>query len=312
MTGDAPLMLTRVDKTLAGRRVLSQVDFDCPPGSITGLLGPNGAGKTTTVTIAAGLRRPNNGTVRVFGLDPVSGNARRRFSVIPQEISFPGPVRVSHCLAFVEGQREPTEFALGRDRLCDELGLTGLLHRSVGGLSGGQRRKLAIALGLVRVPGLLILDEATSNLDEPARRATWRLVCDYAARGGTVLATTHILADIEAYADRVIAMAEGRVVRSGPMSEIRESLGGSTISASIASTAQRELTVRIVRDGLGTLQPADESTSRMSWRTHSPVQLVALIAAIDPTATDLEVGPTPLSELLDLPAPVRTTAEVTA
>jgi ABC-2 type transport system ATP-binding protein len=305
---EPPLLLERVDKALARRQVLSDVGFSCRPGSITGLLGPNGAGKTTTVTLATGLRRPDQGIVRVFGLNPVTAEARRHFSLIPQEISFPGPVRVGHCLDFVEGQRAPSSYALDRHELCDELGLTDLLQRSVGGLSGGQRRKLAVAMGLIRVPGLLILDEATTNLDEQARQTTWRLVGDYARRGGAVLATTHILADIDANADRVIAMVDGRIIRSGAMAEIRHSLGGSTVSAAVTPTARAELSSLIAAAGLG-LSVAHANETQLAWRTQSPLQLVAFIATIDPMATDLVVAATPLADLLGQLSPLPAQAE---
>jgi ABC-2 type transport system ATP-binding protein len=308
MSLQPPLSLERVDKTLARRQVLSDIGFSCSPGSVTGLLGTNGAGKTTTVTLATGLRRPDRGSVRVFGLNPVTAEARRHFSLIPQEISFPGPVRVGHCLDFVEGQRAPSSYAVSRDQLCDELGLVDLLHRSVGGLSGGQRRRLAVAMGLIRVPGLLILDEATTNLDEAARRATWRLVTDYAGRGGAVLATTHILADIDANADRVIAMAGGRVVRHGTMSEIRQSLGGSTVSAVATPQACAELTNLVSAAELG-VAVAGTPPGRLVWRTQTPLQLVAFIATIDPMATDLVVAATPLAELLDQLSPQPTPSE---
>jgi ABC-2 type transport system ATP-binding protein len=298
MIEQLPLALSMVTKNLAGRAILRRVDFRCLPGTVTGLLGPNGAGKTTTVTLSTGLRRPDNGQVRVFGIDPRHAQARRMFSLVPQEISFPGTIRVSECLDFVAGQRARSPFALARPQLSEELGIDEFRHRSIGALSGGQRRRLALALGLLEVPGLLVLDEATSNLDDQGRQTTWRLVRDYANRGGTVLATTHILADIEAHADRVVTMVDGRVVRNGSIDEVRAALGGSTVSAVIPPTLWIEISRRIAAAGLASCESFDAATSRGEWRTTQPVALVALIAACDVDAGDLMVCPTPLSDLL--------------
>lgn len=292
-----PLLLQHVDKALAGRRVLHQVSFSCPAGRITALLGPNGAGKTTTVAVASGLRAPDSGRVAVFG-QPV-GAARRagRFGVVPQEIGFPEAVSVARCLDFVAGQRPDLGLGPGRAELCARLGLTDLLERRTGGLSGGQRRKLAVALGLVHAPGLVIMDEATTNLDEATRAVTWRLVRDYVARGGAALVTSHILADIESHADRVVALNEGRVVLESPLAEVRARLGGSTVSLLLPPGDRGAASAAIADRSLGRELPIG-ADGVQRWRTHSPLDLVLVVAAVSAGAQHLDVRPTPLGELL--------------
>jgi ABC-2 type transport system ATP-binding protein len=298
MPATPPLMLADVDKTIAGRPVLREVSIECAPGTITALLGPNGAGKTTTVTIATGLRRPSAGSAQVFGHAATSSTARNLFSLVPQEVSLPGPVPVKSCLDFVAGQRPASSFGLSRERICKQLGIAELLGRSVGALSGGQRRRVALALGLVAVPGLLILDEATTNLDELARAQAWRLVRDYAAAGGCVLVTSHILADIESHADRVVAMAEGRVVLQNTLAEVRSLLGGSTVSALVAPAVLPQLIDKARTDGLGTLAASDPTSGTVTWRSSRPLALTALVAALAPDADELLMPPIPLGELL--------------
>jgi ABC-2 type transport system ATP-binding protein len=302
---DAPLLLLGVEKSIGGRRILRDVDLDCRPGTITALLGPNGAGKTTTVSIAAGLRRADVGTARVFGYPARSAAARTRFSLVPQDIGLPSTVRVSECLEFVTRQRPESPLAEPVERISARLGIEKLLAKHTGGLSGGERRRVSLALGLARVPGLLILDEATTNLDEVARAQAWQAVRDYADRGGAVLATSHILADIEANADRVIAMADGQVVRQGSVADIRQLLGGSVVSVRVTSRHAADVLGAVRRSGLGEIREwsggrADDGSdgSVLSWRSERAVELVALLATLDGDLRDLAVSPVPLGELL--------------
>ena len=297
-----PLRLAAVSKQLSGTDVLRDVGFSCPAGAITALLGPNGAGKTTTVTLVAGLRRPDTGRVAIFGRSPDTAAARSDFSLVPQEIAFPAPIRVARCLDFVEAHRPPSSFAPPRDELCERLGVTALLRRSLGGLSGGQQRRVALALGLLRVPGLLVLDEATVGLDEATRASAWALVTDYAERGGAVLVTSHILAEIEANAHRVIALSRGRVVLAEPVETVRSRLGGSRVTVRLPDPGVRRCLVgHIASAGLGSTERAGagDGADVVSWRTTVPVALVAAIAAHPAEIRELTVTPIPLGELLD-------------
>jgi ABC-2 type transport system ATP-binding protein len=310
MTSAAPLALVDVAKALAGTPVLREVSFACPAGEITALLGPNGAGKTTAVAVATGLRAPDSGDVRVFGKPVRDRAARSRFSVVPQDISLPAAVTVRHLMDFVAGQRPPSPLAPARAQICERLAISTLLDRRAGGLSGGQQRKVAVALGLLRVPGLLIMDEATTNLDEATRARTWQLVCEYAERGGAALVTSHILADIDSHADRVVALNLGQVVLESRLTQVRARLGGSSVSISLASSRRGAVIERVSarlpgaalvpRAGCAGVGAAANGapTTVLEWRTREPLPLVAALAELAPDATELLVRPIPLGDVL--------------
>jgi ABC-2 type transport system ATP-binding protein len=185
---------------------------------------------------------------------------------------------------------------MSRADLCAQLGLAELLRRRVGGLSGGQRRRVAIALALVEAPALLLLDEATTNLDESSRAATWALLQAHAARGGAALVTSHILADIESHADRIVALDRGHVVMTGTRDEVRRRLGDSTVSARIPPALRATVLARI--DALELAGPAVVVGDELTWRSAQPARVVAEIAALAPDAAELRVSPAPLSSLL--------------
>ncbi|MGI8879733.1 MAG: ABC transporter ATP-binding protein [Jatrophihabitans sp.] len=296
VTGSAPLRLTDVTKSLAGKPVLTGVTFRCPPGAVTVLLGPNGAGKTTTVTIAAGLRRPRAGSAQCFGVPCSDPAARRLLSVVPQEIAYPGSVRVRELLRFVSSQRPSDGLGPPEAELLDRLGLHGLAHRQIGGLSGGQRRRLAVALGLVRAPQLLVMDEATSSLDHETRLQVWQLIGEYAGRGGAVLATTHILGDADLFADRVLVMAGGEVVRDGTAAQIRGLVGGQRIR--IRPSAERRSTVLSALRCAGIETTTDGEAVQVL--TEHAEDAVRTILMLDPDATGLEVSTPSLAEALEL------------
>ena len=305
MTSTAPLALVDVAKALAGTPVLRQVSFECPAGEITALLGPNGAGKTTAVAVATGLRAPDSGDVKVFGKAVRDRAGRSRLSLVPQDISLPAAVTVRRCMDFVAGQRPPSPLAPARAEICERLTIGTLLDRRAGGLSGGQQRKVAVALGLLRVPGLLIMDEATTNLDEATRASTWQLVREYADRGGAALVTSHILADIDSHADRVVALNCGQVVLESQLAQVRARLGGSSVSISLASSRRGDVIEHVSARLPGTaLVPRTSAAgigapaTVLEWRTREPLTLVAALAELAPDATDLFVRPIPLGDVL--------------
>jgi ABC-2 type transport system ATP-binding protein len=197
---------------------LGGVSLDVPAGRLLGLLGPNGAGKSTLLHLLSGLRRPTSGTVELFGGDPRDAAARRRLGTTPQETGLPATLRVAEVVDFVGRHYDdpvPAAELLGR------FGLTGLERRQTGGLSGGQRRRLAVALAFAGRPDLVLLDEPTTGLDVDARHAVWDAVREYHAAGGTVVLTSHDLTEVEALAERVVVVDRGLVRADGPMTEVR-------------------------------------------------------------------------------------------
>ncbi len=190
------------------------IDLAIEPGEIFALLGPNGAGKTTTVEILAGFRDRNGGSVSVLGFDPATkGDAgrawRNRIGIVLQSASDAGSFKVreivKHFSTFYANPRDV-------DQVIESVGLTEKANSLVLDLSGGQRRRLDVALGIIGTPELLFLDEPTTGFDPEARRAFWSLIRDLKAGGTTILLTTHYLDEAEALADRVAVINGGKII----------------------------------------------------------------------------------------------------
>lgn len=202
-----------------GFEAVRGVSFSVGRGELFALLGTNGAGKTSTVELLEGLARPDSGTVRVLGHDPWRERAavRPRTGVMLQEGGFPSDLTVTETLRMwagcTSGARPPGE-------ALDLVGLTARAGVRVKQLSGGERRRLDLALALLGRPEVLFLDEPTTGLDAEGRRETWRLVRELRDGGTTVLLTTHYLEEAEALADRLAIMHQGRIVTSGTIADV--------------------------------------------------------------------------------------------
>ncbi|MDT3442013.1 MULTISPECIES: ABC transporter ATP-binding protein [unclassified Pseudofrankia] len=211
---DLPVVMVRgLRKAYGERVVVDDVDLDVAAGEVVGLIGANGAGKTTTVECVQGLRRPDAGTVRVLGLDPVrhADRVRRWVGSQLQDSALPDRLRVHEAVEL---------FATGRARpageLLDQFGLAERRRSAFASLSGGERQRLFLVLALLNRPRLVILDELTQGLDPAARRGVWSAVRQLRDEGTTVLLVTHELDEAEALCDRVVAMRRGRVLDAGP------------------------------------------------------------------------------------------------
>lgn len=188
---------------------LDDVTLEIEAGRIVGLLGPNGAGKTTLLSLLQGLRRPTSGTVTLLGGSPVDYRTRTNLGSTPQETALPETLKVGEIIRFVGSHFEnPTPV----EEIATEFGLETMLGKQSGALSGGQKRRLSVALAFVGHPKLVLLDEPTTGLDVDARHVLWQAVRRQHDRGATVVVTSHYLEEIEALAERVIVMDEGRVI----------------------------------------------------------------------------------------------------
>ncbi|MFG3353867.1 ABC transporter ATP-binding protein [Streptomyces sp. NPDC048001] len=195
------------------------LDLDVPAGSVTAVLGPNGAGKTTVVETCEGYRRPDAGTVRVLGLDPVADTARLRPRVgvmLQSGGVYPG-ARAGEMLAHTARLHA---HPLDVDFLVELLGLGSCGRTPYRRLSGGQQQRLSLAMAVVGRPELVFLDEPTAGLDPQARRATWELVRRLRADGVTTVLTTHFMDEAEQLADRVAILDAGRVIAGGTVQEL--------------------------------------------------------------------------------------------
>jgi ABC-2 type transport system ATP-binding protein len=201
-------------KSYRGNTAVDGVDLDIRQGEVFALLGPNGAGKTTTVEILEGHRRRDAGEVSVLGVDPGSaGRAwRARIGIVLQSANDAAELTVRESVRHYAGYYpSPADV----DEVIEQVGLTAKAGARVKGLSGGQRRRLDVALGVVGRPELVFLDEPTTGFDPEARRQFWELIRRLAASGTTVLLTTHYLDEAEALADRVAVISSGRIVATG-------------------------------------------------------------------------------------------------
>jgi ABC-2 type transport system ATP-binding protein len=209
--------LRSATKRLGSTVALDAVDLEVAHGEVLTLLGPNGAGKTTALSLLVGLRRPDSGRAELFGRDPTEPAARAGIGTTPQEHGFPQTLRVREILDLV---RAHFSRPAARSDLLERFGLVEVAGRQAGGLSGGQRRRLAVALAFAGNPRAVFLDEPTTGLDVEARLAVWDEVRAYAATGGTVLLTTHHLEEAERLASRIVLLAGGRVVADGTAPEL--------------------------------------------------------------------------------------------
>ena len=198
-------------KSYAGHEALRGVDLEIAVGEVFCLLGPNGAGKTTTVEILEGFRPRSAGAVRVLGIDPHGQPAalRERIGIVLQECALPGELRVAELIAAYRSYYPRPRPAA---ELLELVELGGDGRRLVRDLSGGQKRRLDLALALVGDPDLVFLDEPTTGFDPEARRRSWTAIANLAALGKTIVLTTHYLDEAEELAERVAVVVDGRVV----------------------------------------------------------------------------------------------------
>jgi len=197
------------------------IDFHVDEGEVVAVLGPNGAGKTTTVEILEGYLERDSGTVSVLGVDPANGgdDFRQRIGIVLQECG------ITHYLKVGEVLRMHAGFYRRPRSVNEVIALVGLEEKAgsrIKTLSGGQRRRLDLALGLIGDPELLFLDEPTTGFDPTARRQAWDVVRSLGRLGKTILLTTHYMEEAQALADRVLVISAGRIVADGPP----DSIGG--------------------------------------------------------------------------------------
>jgi ABC-2 type transport system ATP-binding protein len=234
-------------------KAVDGVDLDVVRGEVLALLGPNGAGKTTTTEILEGYRRRDGGEVDVLGVDPAHGDARwrSRIGIVLQSANDLGDLTVEEAVAHFAGYypdpRDPGE-------VIESVGLADKRRTRGFNLSGGQRRRLDVALGIIGRPDLLFLDEPTTGFDPEARREFWDLIRGLRGSGTTIMLTTHYLDEAEVLADRVGVISRGRLIAC----DVPAQLGG-----------------------------RDESQATVSWReddevrtavTHEPTRFVHELA----------------------------------
>jgi ABC-2 type transport system ATP-binding protein len=219
---DIVIEIDRLRRRYGRFEAIRGVSLQVRRGELFALLGTNGAGKTTTVEVLEGVRRPSAGRVRVLGMDPIRDRTavRRRTGAMLQDGGFPGQLTVRET---VETWRPLTATPRPTTEAVELVGLATRLNVAVEQLSGGERRRLELALAVLGRPELLFLDEPTTGMDPESRRRTWEVVRGLQRDGTTVLLTTHYLEEADALADRVAIMHTGRIVIVGPPDEVVQS-----------------------------------------------------------------------------------------
>jgi len=278
--------LKNVVKRYGQLTALDGVSLQLHPGELLALLGPNGAGKSTAVSLLLGLQRTDAGRAELFGLDPQSLDARRRIGVMLQSANLPQTLRVGELLRLTASYYpHPRSIA----ESAELAGVSDLLMRPYGKLSGGQQRRVQFALAMCGRPQLLFLDEPTVGMDITARQKLWTAMRTLVAEGCSVVLTTHYLEEAEALAQRVIVLGKGRVLSEGSVDALRARVALTRIRCMTdldagAIAAWPEVTMARREDG------------RLAITTPAAENVVRRLLDADPALTGLEVQRAGLAE----------------
>ena len=292
--------VTNLTKRFGHLVAVDDVSFAVKQGEIFGLLGENGAGKTTTIEILEGFQRPDKGSVAVLGVDPLHGHRvwRDRIGLVLQESDFDPLHTVNETLSlFASFFSNPRDVA----QTLAMVGLTDKANERIGRLSGGQKRRIDVALGIIGHPDLLFLDEPTTGFDPVARREFWEVIEDLCRTGTSIVLTTHYMEEAERLCDRLAIMSKGQIVAEGTSEALISALGATTIRFELPFDVELSTLCSIagvefsVRDNVAAVLLGDEVHEvllrLLTWSQASERSLAGL-EVVRPTLNDVFLGAT--------------------
>jgi ABC-2 type transport system ATP-binding protein len=276
----AAVRLTGLHKSFGHIQAVRGVDLTIVPGEVVAFLGPNGAGKSTTIDMLLGLTRPDEGTVTLFGTDPVSAVHGGKVGAMLQAGALLPDITVGEIVQTVALlHRRPIPAA----RAMELAGVADLAKQRTNKLSGGQAQRVRFALALVSDPDLLVLDEPTVGMDVEVRRAFWASMRQFSAEGRTVLFATHYLEEADDFADRVVVLSGGRIVADGTGAAIKSAVAGRTLSAVVPHSTPHALA------DLPGVQRVELQGPRMQLHCTDSDSAVRALLARFPDAHDIEI-----------------------
>jgi ABC-2 type transport system ATP-binding protein len=271
-------------KSFGDTKAVAGIDLAVATGTVYGVLGPNGAGKTTTIRMLATLLRPDAGTARVLGYDVVTEapQVRSRMSLTGQFASMDEELNGRENLVLIGrllglSRREAAERATD---LLDAFGLGDAAEKLVRDYSGGMRRRLDIAAGIVVTPDLLFLDEPTTGLDPRSRNQVWEIIRVMVSEGATALLTTQYLDEADQLADRLAIIDHGKVIAEGTRTELKASVGSGSLHVRVLDAQQRAAAERVLSDSLGVAVHADSDPDAVTASDVAPERAAVALAAL--------------------------------
>lgn len=289
MTNQSPVVeLAQVRKQFKGAEgpvhAVAGIDLTINQGEIVAFLGPNGAGKTTTIDMILGLTEPTSGTIRIDGHSPREAVSTGKISAVLQTGGLLRDLTVLETLRAVASLHAMP----GRiNQVVTQTQLEPILKRRISKCSGGEQQRVKFALALLCDPDLLILDEPTAGMDVNARREFWNTMQQDARSGRTIIFATHYLEEAEAFAQRTVLVAHGKIIADGPTDHIRAIASGREVSASLAADTI-DAAVTAIRQQPGTIK-VDVNGTRLKVTTQDSDALAKTLL-VDLGATDLEIS----------------------
>ena len=284
------IVLKGLTKAYGSVKAVRGIDLTIASGEIVALLGPNGAGKTTTIDMVLGLARPDKGSVSLFGMTPAEAV---RAGTVGGMLQTGTPVQYLSVRELITMVASIYPHPLSVDEVLELTGTTEFAERPTTKLSGGQTQRVRFAVALVADSDLLVLDEPTAAIDVEGRRDFWNVMRTVAAKGKTVVFATHYLEEADAYADRIVLMAQGRIVADGPPTEIKARVGGRVIRATLPAVATTEL-ARI--EGVTNAERRGDAVTLACADSENSDRVLRELLIRYPSARDIEVKSVGLEE----------------